>query len=506
MELVRESNLYRIWLGLCTLYGGSALHRLLAAAGEWCNRQIDTSALLKVLCREGGLAKKWTESLSCRLLAFLINLPASILHWIYRALKGPMDGSFFANLAFTMGAETAIAESWLILLLWVIPFDYWNNAYSMLAFLFLLLLFYVRGMREREARLDAASLGFYPVLLFGAMCLAVPQSAFPRLSLRFFLYHVICALCVVVTLSAVRNLSDLKRLCAGASCAVLGMSAYGVVQRIQGVEVVRAYVDASLNEGMPGRVQSIFDNPNTFAEVLILLLPLTVALMLASKRWWMKLAAAVVLVFGAAALGMTYSRASWVGAACAAVVFVFLWKPKLIPAFALACLLCVPLLPETILNRISTITNLSDTTTSSRFPLFKGAIAVIGKSPLTGAGLGTDAVKEYIRQHNLYHARAPFTHAHNMILQIWIEAGLLGAVSFLGAMLWNIKNAARRVRHTTPSAARTITAAAAASLCGALVAGMADYFWNYPRVMCIFWFVFAVALAGTKLLRSGAAE
>jgi len=506
MELVRESNLYRIWLAVCSLYGGSALHRLLATLGWWCNRQIDTSALLRVLCREGKLAKKWTESLSCHLLALLINIPASIMHWIYRLLKGPMDGSFFASLAFEMGAETAIAESWLILLLWVIPFDYWNNAYSMLAFLLLLLLFYVRGMREREARLDAASLGFYPVLLFGAMCLAVPQSAFPRLSLRFLLFHITCALCVVVTVSAVRNLSDLKRLCAGASCAVLGMSACAVVQRIQGVEVVRAYVDASLNEGMPGRVQSIFDNPNTFAEVLNLLLPLAAALMLCSRRWWMKLAAAGVFAAGAAALGMTYSRASWVGTACAAVVFVFLWKPKLIPAFALLCVLCVPLLPDTILNRISTITNMSDTTTSSRFPLFKGAIAVIERSPLTGAGLGTDAVKEYIRQHNLYHAKAPFTHAHNIYLQLWAEAGLLGIVSFLGAILWNIKNAARQVRHTSPSAARTITAAAAAALCGTMVAGMADYFWNYPRVMCIFWFVFAIALAGTKLLRTGAGE
>jgi len=504
MELVRESYLYRIWLAVCALYGESALHRFLVALGEWCNRQIDTSSLLGVLCREGGLARQWPGSLSYYILTTLINLPASILHWIYRALKKPIDSSFFAGLAFEMGAETAIAESWLILLMWVIPFDDWNNAYSMLAFMLLLLLFYIRGMRDRGARLDAASVGFYPVLLFAAMCLAVPLSAFPTLSLRFLLYHAACALCVLVTVSAVRNIADLKRLCAGAACAVLVMSVYGVVQRIQGVEVVRAYVDASLNKGMPGRVQSIFDNPNTFAEVLNLLLPLAAALIFASDRWWRRLAAACVFATGTAALGMTYSRASWIGIACAAVVFVFLWKPKLIPAFALVCVLCVPLLPSTILNRILTITNLSDSTTSSRFPLFKGAIAVIKKSPLTGAGLGTDAVKEYISQYNLYHARAPFTHAHNIYLQVWVEAGLLGIVSFVGAMLWNVKNAARQVRRSSSSAARTITAAAAAALCGTMVAGMADYFWNYPRVMCIFWFVFAVALAGTKLCRSGA--
>ena len=31
--------------------------------------------------------------------------------------------------------------------------------------------------------------------------------------------------------------------------------------------------------------------------------------------------------------------------------------------------------------------------------------------------------------------------------------------------------------------------------------GLADYLWNYPRVMCIFWFVFALTIAGIKVCR-----
>lgn len=80
-----------------------------------------------------------------------------------------------------------------------------------------------------------------------------------------------------------------------------------------------------------------------------------------------------------------------------------------------------------------------------------------------------------------------------------MEAGLLGAVGFVASMLWNIKRAAHVVRHCPDSAVRTITCAAAAALCGTMVCGLADYLWNYPRVMCIFWFVFAMALAGVKL-------
>ncbi len=189
--------------------------------------------------------------------------------------------------------------------------------------------------------------------------------------------------------------------------------------------------------------------------------------------------------------------------ACAMVVLVFLWKPKSIPAFAVLCVVMVPFLPDTIWHRVLTIFNPADTSTASRIPLYQAALEVIRTSPVSGAGLGTAAVQDYISDFNLYHAEAPFVHAHNFYLQVWIEAGLLGFLGFVGSMLWNIKKAARTVRHCAPSAARTITCAGAAALCGAMVCGLADYLWNYPRVMCIFWFVFALTIAGIKGLPPG---
>lgn len=496
---IRESYLYVLWTAIYAAYEDSGVHRFLMAAGRWCNRQIDESALLGILCREGCLARAWADSLLCRVLAVLVNLPARLLHMLYRAFQTAFDTSFFAGLAFEMGDETAVAESWLIMLLWVIPFDYWNNAYSLLGFGALLVLFYAGAMRTAEFRLDIKVLGPYTVGMFAAAVLGVVLSAYPNLSTRFLTYHVICLLCVLVTVSAVRNSEDLKRLAAGGGFAVLVSSLYGVWQRIQGVQVNASYVDLSVNEGMPGRVESFFDNPNTFAEMLIMLLPVVLALVLCAKHKLSKLVAAGVFLTGTAALGMTYSRASWVGFAVSLVVLIFLWKPKLIPAFIIVCALAIPLLPTSIFHRILTITNTSDTSTASRIPLYEAALSTIRRSPITGAGLGTAAVQAFIADNNLYHAKAPFVHAHDIYLQVWVETGLLGIVSFVGAMLFNIKNAARTVRHCSDSAARTITCAGAAALCGTMVCGLADYLWNYPRVMSIFWFLFALTIAGTKL-------
>lgn len=506
MTIVRDSFaaalLVQLWAAVYGVYETSRLHRICIRLARWGHQQITESAILSVLCREGSLTRAWQDSGFCRGLTVILNLPVYLLHRLYRWEQVTFDDSVAARFAFQLGEETAIAESWLILGLWIIPFSHWNNAYGMLAFVCLLLLLIVGGMRNPNLRLDVRAVGIYPILFFGAVCLATLGSSYPGLSKRFLIYHVICALCVLVTVSSVRHAEDLKRLLAGVSAVVLISSAYGVLQRLQGVKVNRSYVDVSVNKGMPGRVMSFFDNPNTFAEMLILLLPLVLALVLCSRADISRMIALGVFVIGAGALGMTYSRASWIGFACGMVVLVFLWKPKLLPVFLALCLLCVPFLPDTIWHRILTITNTSDTSTASRIPLYQAAVSLIRQSPVQGAGLGTAAVQQYIHDFDLYHAKAPFVHAHNMYLEVWIEAGLLGVVAFVGGTLRNIKAAAETARHSESSAARTIACAGSAAMAGAMVCGLADYLWNYPRVMNIFWFVFAVTLAAIKLCRA----
>jgi len=501
MTVFKESYLYHLLLALLAAYEDSGFYRLTVRLGAWCGRQIDGSALLRPLCREGAAARSWADSRTCQALSWLANLPGRLLRKLYLLLEGPLEDSFFARLAFRLGDETIFAEGWLILLLWIIPYEYWNNAYSLAAFVLLLLLLLVGHMGRGGRLLDLERIGFFPALFFWAVILGVVFSLTREASIRSLVYHGSAALCVLVTVSALRSAEELKRLAAGATGCVAVSSLYAVVQRLQGIEVSSSTVDLglALNAGMPGRVYSFFDNSNAFAEVLMMLLPLTLALILCSKRLSSKLLASGAFVLGVAALGMTYSRASWIGFACAMAVMVFLWKPILLPVFLALCCLAVPFLPNSIWNRILTIFVSSDSSTSSRFPLFKAGLEVIARRPLSGAGLGTAAVQRYVKLLNIYHSRAPFVHSHNIYIQVWAELGVLGFIGFVGSILWGVKRAAHTVRHCGDSAARAITCAAAAALCGCLVCGLADYLWNYPRVMCIFWFVFAVALGGVKL-------
>ena len=101
-------------------------------------------------------------------------------------------------------------------------------------------------------------------------------------------------------------------------------------------------------------------------EGLPLLIPVAVAYLLCTKSWLGRLLGLLSVGTGCMAMAMTYSRASWVGLALAAVVFVILWNSKLIPLGIVVALVGLALLPGTVIHRLLTNIYASATSTSSR--------------------------------------------------------------------------------------------------------------------------------------------
>ena len=225
---------------------------------------------------------------------------------------------------------------------------------------------------------------------------------------------------------------------------------------------------------------------------------LAVALMLATKSWFGRFLGLAGAGLGCVAMAMTYSRASWIGLVVAAAVFVLLWNRKLIPAGIVVAFVAAGMLPETVLHRIKTIGDMSDTSTSSRFPVYEAALNFIRLHPIQGAGLGTDAVRSAVEDLRLFRGEDVFIHCHNIYLQVWFETGIAGLLTFVGGILWTCKQGARAIVSCV-SRTRLAVVGCVSALAGSMVCGLADYLWNYPRVMLIFWFVCALGLAATRL-------
>lgn len=506
METVNSSIFCQLLIPLCRKlagwYSGSLLAVMIRSVAGGMKNWCGGSAIVRFAAREGVLSRAWEDSLFCRGVTFLMNIPTKILQWIYQKGKAAFEDSFFARLAFGVLEDLPFLVGWLMLLFLVIPYEKWSNGYSFAGFVLCMGLSLFAGMRRKNWKLDLAALGPWLIAFFFALLLAFPMSAYPELSARFLKYYGACILCVIVIVSTVERKEHLMRLAGMSSLALIVMSAYAFYQRASGIEANPLFIDMNLelNKNIPGRVFSFFENPNAFGEVLLLLIPVAVGLMLGSRGWGGRILGGFSAAMGCGALIMTYSRASWIGLFFAAALFVLLWNRKLIPACILVVFAAIPLLPDNILNRFLTIFDSSDTSTSSRFPLYYAAGEFLTQRPLLGAGLGSDAVRQAISDLNLFHGYDRFVHCHNIYLQVWCETGLLGLISFVGGILWTAKKGAKAVlKAACDPSVRMVILGGITALMGTMLCGMADYIWNYPRVMLVFWFVCALALAGIRL-------
>ncbi len=496
------SSLGTGFLALLMLFEKSLFYANYKAFASAIVGGVENSHIIGYCRKTSRLSRAWAHSLTCKGLIALLNLPLLLLRLLDEKFEEWTKGSHALRFIAAMTAETPIAVGWLMCLILLIPYEQWNNAYSLLGFALMLCMAIVAGVRNERIILQVRSVGQYPVFFAGFVFVAVMLSLSPASSARFLLYHLSGMLCVLVLVSTVQKVAQLRRLASMSSLGLIVMSAYAFVQRIQGIEVNPSFVDLTLNEGMPGRVFSFFENPNAFGEVLVLLIPISVGLLFGAKHWLERLLALGGAVLGTGAILMTYSRASWLGLVMAAVLFIFLWNRKFLPPLLLLGVLAIPCLPDTIFNRIMTIFNFSDSSTSSRFPLYEAAGRLIAERPLQGAGLGTEAVRNAVKAGNLYHGTSPFVHAHSVYLQVWCEMGILGLWFFLASAISTLKRGGSLVmRKLGGSSVRMLLIGSLSSLVGILVCGIADFIWHYPRVMLVFWFVFALALCGIRLCR-----
>ena len=200
-----------------------------------------------------------------------------------------------------------------------------------------------------------------------------------------------------------------------------------------------------------------------------------------------------------AAIGFTYGRASWIGLACAVVVFLALLNWRWVPVFLVLGLAAIPFLPETIYNRILTIGNTKDSSTQYRFEIFKTTRNLMEDYWFRGVGLGTDVMKKVFETYPTNFDGTYPVHTHNNYLQMWGEAGIFALFSYLALLLWRLKTGVKAFCAALDPRVRRMLAAAIGAFCGILVIGLAEYTWFYPRNMFTYWFLFGVIGACVKL-------
>ena len=274
----------------------------------------------------------------------------------------------------------------------------------------------------------------------------------------------------------------------------LFVAAYGIIQYVFGLDMDKqVWVDEEMFTDIKMRAFSTLENPNVLGEYLLLVIPVSIALMWSHKKFWTKFTYAGIAGVLLLCLILTMSRGCWVGLILAAAIFITFVDGRYWALGILALFILPSVLPASILNRFLSIGNLEDTSSSYRLMIYLGTIQMLKDYWLVGIGPGAQAFNMVYPRYSYPAIDAP--HAHNLFLQQTVETGLLGLAALLFVFFAFFRKMANTAKTLVKkSMDRVMSIAIGAGVAAFLLQGVFDYvFYNY-RVFMMFWMVLALGM------------
>lgn len=492
-------DLLPVWLGrLARAAQESTLYRLCARLWHWCAELVKNSFCAR-LWQGSERLRSWTEtSLLCSWADAFIRWLTDFVGKCFGWIAPPLSSSFIGR---TLCRIPRYNFAWfyglVFLICYICPGAYWRNQFGLILSFLLFGAMLIESWTTDRVPFRVKDLGLWFVAFMLATVLAVVNAGDRSEAIRVFCFYLTAFLFCISLVGTVTNRGRLMSILGFIYVTLVLTGLYAIVQRIMGVEASSSLTDLNMNAGMPGRVYSTLENPNNYAEFIVLTFPVSLVFCcnIVDRRW--KTLATAALVVPVAALLMTYSRSSWVSFALTAVVFLALWEKRLLPLIPVAVVVLFPLLPDSIFNRILTIGNTADSSNAYRLYIWTSALHMIRDFGLTGIGLGPGNFTPLYADYCDPNASVA-QHSHMLYLEVWMEMGVLGIVSFLCMYLGVIRRGIRASQHADPLL-RYVLIACVSSLAGVSFVGAAEYIWFYPRVMFAFFILIGVTLAAVKL-------
>jgi hypothetical protein len=255
------------------------------------------------------------------------------------------------------------------------------------------------------------------------------------------------------------------------------------------------------SRGRDWRATGFYNHWVTYAEVLQLIASLALGIFLALKQKRSLTGALLVLAVAGLvfALGMTVTRASWIGFAISALAMLLLTSSRRTILLVGACAIPLVLAGVVLLQQRRGLSffDKSDQSTSWRETVWReGFQLLVSKPRHLIFGVGMDSIKGHWREWGLFdNGRQPVGHMHSNLLQIALERGLPALIVWLiligvyVRMLWRITR-----EKMIDDFARGLAVGALGGAFGFFASGLVHYNWGDSEVVTIFYFVMGLCL------------
>ena len=481
----------------------SAVFAVLRAVYRWFRNAWQYSLVRRMLVHVSRIQEKYEASLFARIMNAVLGGISGALgyffRWFGRINAGSVNERVFRRLfsgSFIFRYETLFGI--FIAAMFLFPHDYWNNSYALVAAVgFLGLYLCVCGAKGRKP-LSPAKLGL-PMMLFAIVCFgSLAFSHDFHDSVRILLLLLAAFLLCYVAAASITDRRSLMTILGFIYFAVLLTACYALVQRFLGVKVSSSFTDLMANKGVPGRVYSTMDNPNNYAELLVMTTPLAAVWAVKVRAKLRTLPLSPFLCCGLAlpmlAMVMTYSRSGWISVALAFAILFYYGDKRWIPLLLLACVLAIPFLPNSVVVRLTSMVSGEDSSSKFRVYIWQGVFLLLLDHGLTGIGLGPGSFAVVYKNYARSRATIGVPHSHMLWSEIMVETGVLGLITSLWMFLGVVRRSAVGASRSGPGVRRLALCACLGALIGISVTFFVEYVWFYPRDMFAFFLLCGFAL------------
>jgi len=449
------------------------------------------------------VAQKWNESQIGWIVTRNIGDVKTKNSIFYKIVNSFISGVFSINIGCNVGKKIKSSyflnlfshyEFGVYLLLFLMPII--PTMFSVALTLITFISFFINSIVKSNFKIRIDAFGLFVILFAILLFIYSATSYASESSLKIFLIYVtfLCSMFIVIACGTEKK--RMKFMIFSFVSSGLLVSLYGIYQHFFGNNIGHAWVDEEMFSDITVRVYSTLENPNVLGEYLLLLIPICGAMVYNSKRLIMKFYYLSVLGCACICMLFTQSRGCWLGLILTAIVFAFLVDKKLVALGIIAIMFAPMILPDSIIQRFSSIGNLSDSSTSYRVNIWLGTLRMVKDYWWMGIGVGTDAFNSVYPFYN-YNA-AVALHSHNLYLQILVETGVCGLISFVLSMIVSFKKILVGYIFGRKNVYSLICAACLAGLAGFLLQGMFDHSWYNLRVFGIFWIVIGIGIASRR--------
>lgn len=319
----------------------------------------------------------------------------------------------------------------------------------------------------------------------------------PDRGVSFYNYYHLMGRYIVLyylVINNVNSIEQVKRLVIAVLCSSAAVAAYGFYQYFHGVDISAfEWVDGEQFPDLKIRVFSTLKNPNLLAGFLVTIMSVATGIGLTTSRLKNKL-----LLFGLTlALGIclvfTYSRGAWLSVLAVILVYGMVYNRKILWLLAVLPILLL-IGHDVVLERIVSILNPTDTSSTLRMALWESTLAMIGDNPIFGIGWGAYGMVYPAYDFFVQDAGTKIFHAHNMYLHIAAEIGIPGLLVFLTIMFGHLKMAREIAGSASNRWLAGLMLGIMAAFMGIAVSGFTDYILFNIQLSMLFWLMCAITI------------